>query len=491
MNYNELSKKIERHYASHGASVKLTACDSNSYDDRFVYDVKIKKGTKEAVIFNRANDIKIALGLPLFQPFKEGLSIRLVVSCRPVTENSLHKMLTSAEFHRSKMPIPIALGYNMRGNMHFFDLTSGPHSMYGGATNSGKTVGLQSLILSIAVKQSVNRVNLLIIDTGANGLDMFNALPHLSHPIVKDEETAVMILRQLNDEMERRSTLPKEELRQLPALICTVDEYIALIKNISGTGKAMLKSALENLLRKGRHSKIHMVLATQEPAKQDMLINLNNINARMAFTCSDFYSSRSILGEGGAEKLSGNGALLFTSPAHTTPLPLQGAFMATEEMRKLIGHVLSKPHDCSNMFVMPEVDLSSALATGSRDFVSDANKELASVIMWALNREKVSDIQVRENFNMGNRASEIVEVLFDMGIVSAKFSKQPRTVIPTSFEDLPLKTIEFLEQNGYGEEAIRKAFNPKCDTDSALERVSPGDTESDLKNGIVDTIATN
>ena len=240
MNIDKIARKSESHYASHGAALKLKLREVIGDKERLIFDVKIKKGTKESLVFDRASDIKAALGLQLFQPFKEGLSILLAVSERPVTENSLQKMLLSPAFQRSEMRIPLALGYDMRGAMHFADLVKFPHAMYGGATNSGKTVGLRSLIVSIAFKQPVNRVNLIIIDTGASGLNIFKSLPHLSCPIVKDEGTAVRVMQSLIDEMERRVMLPREELRLLPAIVCVVDEYISLINTISVTEKNAL-----------------------------------------------------------------------------------------------------------------------------------------------------------------------------------------------------------------------------------------------------------
>jgi S-DNA-T family DNA segregation ATPase FtsK/SpoIIIE len=471
MNNKKMEQKIARHYKSHSVPIKLTKCEVIGNGERYIYTIKLKPGTKESLIFDRAQDIKTALQLPLFQPFREGLSICIAVSEQPITENSLQKMLESQKFHEKGMWIPIALGYDLRGTMHFADLAKFPHSLYGGATNSGKTVGLRSLIVSIIAKQSVNRVNLLIIDTGASGLDLFNSLPHLSCPIVKDTETAVKVMLALTAEMELRTSLPHDELRLLPAIVCIVDEYVSLITSMGDTkDRKALTDSISSLLRKGRHAKIHMVLATQESAKQDMLINCNNINARMAFTCSDFYSSRSILGEGGAEKLPGKGTMLFKSFEHPKPLCLQGPLISTQEIEQLILRILSKPHNLKNKFVITDLEMPQSLI-GEPDTLDkkttkleNSNNEMVSIILWTLGRKDIAAYSLKQRFHMGNRAVGVLDQLFKMKLIAAKFANQPRVVIPQRIEDVPDEVMKFLFKNGVSIDNIAAAIqNRGCE----------------------------
>ena len=464
MNIDKIARKIESHYQSHGAALKLKLREVISEEERLIFDVKIKKGTKESLVFDRASDIRAALGLQLFQPFKEGLSILLAVSERPVTENSLLKMLASPAFQRSKMRIPLALGYDMRGAMHFADLIKFPHAMYGGATNSGKTVGLQSLILSIVFKQPVNRTNLILIDTGARGLNIFKSLPHLSCPIVNDEGTAVRVMQSLTDEMERRVMLPTEELRLLPAIICVMDECISLINSISGKEKIALTSALSSLLRRGRHAKIHILLATQEPSKRSMQINLNNVNARMAFTCSNLYNSVSLLGEGGADKLPGNGAMLFKSPEHPKPLCLQGAFVSSKDIEQLILRITSEIHDLSNKFIIEESETVPIPIVESEEVEQRElkdNNELVDIIMWALNRKNISTLQIQREFRMGNRAADLVDELSKMKLIADKFANLPRAVLPQRIDEIPVEVIKFLSKNGVSADDIAAAIQKR------------------------------
>jgi len=468
MNHKKMARMIAHNFAAHKSPVDIELHESLEGGELLIFNVSLKPGTKESGVFNCASDIRTALGIELFQPFKEGLCIRLAVSKKPITDNSLQKMLTSPTFQRIKMNIPIALGYDLRGDMKFADLTEFPHALYGGATNSGKTVGLRSLIVSIIAKQPVSKANLLIIDTGATGLDLFDDLPHLSCKIVKDTDVALFTMKTLFTEMERRIALHDSELRSLPALICIVDEFLTLIDNINGTDKDTFITLISNLLRRGRHAKIHVVLATQESAKKDMQISLNNLYTRMAFKCSDFYSSRSILGTGGADKLPGKGAMLYKQPEHPDPLYIQGANITKKEIKRLVTRIIARQHDTSNKFVIPEMDspqyteqttegISATLSKPS----NGREKELAGIIFWALGQESVSVHKIKQNFDMGNRANDVMTDLRSLNLVAEKYANQPSDVIPACYDDLAAEVVNLLNRYGYTEDATRNAFAVK------------------------------
>ena len=261
-------------------------------------------------------------------------------------------------------------------------------------------------------------------------------------------------MQSLIDEMERRVMLPSEELRLLPAIVCIVDEYISLINNISVKEKIAVTSALSSLLRRGRHAKIHILLATQEPSKESMQINLNNVNARIAFTCSNLYNSLSLLGEGGADKLPGNGTMLFKSPEHPKPLCLQGAFISTKDIEQLIIRITSTPHDLSNKFVILDLETSPSPTweTGALDKktsrLENNNKEMVNIILWTLGRTDIAAYPIMQHFHMGNRAVGVLDELFKMNLIADKFANQPRVVLPQCVEDIPNEIMEFLSKNG-------------------------------------------
>jgi S-DNA-T family DNA segregation ATPase FtsK/SpoIIIE len=385
------------------------------------------------------------------------LEVRLAVSERPIKENSLRKMLTSPMFRRSGK-IPIALGYDMRGEMRFVDLVKLIHAMYAGASGSGKSIGLLCLILSIVYLQSVNQVNLLLFDVGANTLEPFSDAPHLSYPIVKDPETALYVIQSLVAEMERRMKLDRSELFNLPALICVLDEYVSLITNIGDKKRSkLLSDAISNLLRRGRQAKIHMIIATQDPTIKNMKVDVGNITARMAFACAKYHNAIAILGEGGAEKLPGKGSMLFKSGETPEPMYLQGAYMTPAEIKKIVAHINTNLHDTGNMFVIPEMEaLQLKQVTDALNPTSTSldQKELAKVIAWALKNESVSKLKIMQEFKMGNRADAVMDALFRMNIVADKNANQPRVVVPKNVEDLSEEAKCILRDNGYAVEDI-------------------------------------
>lgn len=464
MKPEKIAKRVVMSYKKHGANIKVPSFEIVNGGERYILSIKLMPGTKESIITERAPDIQIAEQWPQFQPFKEGLEIRIAVSEYPVKENSLGKILQSHKFRKSEMKIPLALGYDMRGEMRIVDLVKLIHAMYAGSTGSGKSIGLWCLILSIISLQEANCVNIILFDVGANALEVFSEIPHLSYPLVKDTETAIYVIQKLVAEMERRMALERCELLNEPALICVIDEYVSLISNIANRKTSQLLSgAISNLLRRGRQAKIHIVLATQDPTIKNMKVDIGNITARMAFACAKYHNSITMLGEGGAEKLPGKGAMLFKSSETPEPIYLQGAYMSPTEVAKFVAHIKSSHHNCEGKFEIPRMqalDLVKFDADSSNEIfpLNDDQQELTEVILWTLGRTNISMIQIMKKFRMGKRASKIVDTLSQMGIVGDSFVNQPRMVIPESIESVPNDVIKFILSQGISIDEIASVF---------------------------------
>ncbi|MBQ6889030.1 MAG: DNA translocase FtsK [Lachnospiraceae bacterium] len=464
MKLKKIRQLIIKHYSRHGVDIDLIPLEIIGDNECIIFQIKLKPGTRENLIFDRASDIKTALQIQLFQPFKSGLKVCLAVSEKSVTQNSLWKMLTSQTFRRSKMLLPIALGYDMRCKMVFADLSEMPHVMYAGASNSGKSTGLICLILSLLYKNPAQKVNIILFDVVSDTMDSFEGVPQLSYPIIKDTATGVYVIRMVVKEMERRSQLDRKELLKQPAIICVIDEYLSFLLNISERKVVQeVEDSISNLLRCGRHAKIHMVLSTQNAAKKSMRVDINNISARVAFACAKYQDSITIIGEGGAEKLQGKGSLLYKSKEYPDPIQLQGAFMDSANVVQLVDRIKASNHDLSRKFVIPELEMEDPLMQELEiiSSVSVKEKELADIIMWTLMHKTISVSQIKEHFSMGNRANEIMDVLCRMNIVTTKFSNQPRKVIPNSIEELTYETVNLLEHSGYTMEQIGRNFEDK------------------------------
>lgn len=464
MKIKKLAHKIEKHYAYHGVRIKLKFISKEYRSGQIVFRIDIKPGAKVSLIFERASDIQTALHMRLFQPFRDGLTIYLVVSKNDSMQNSLIQMLKSKMFCLSRCRLPIAIGYNGGQKMIFADLAKMPHAMYAGSTNSGKSMGLICLISSLIVKQPVRKVNLLLFDIGANTLGTFSDIPHLSYPIIKDADTGIYVIKALVEEMERRFGIDKPELRELPAIVCVIDEYVSFINNINSKKQSQaLADGISNLLRRGRHVKIHMILSTQDPTQKNMKVDIGNITTRMAFKCAKYHNSITILGEGGAERLPGKGAMLFKSNDYPNPVYLQGAYISEDEVDRLVNYIKNAEHDLSSKFLIPEYDPSKQIVQEVEDFedsddLQARTKELADIIIWTLGRDTVSASQIMNRFSMGNRAYDIAEKLFEMGLITEKFVNQPRKVLPQSAEELSETVMQFLQSNGFSSEDVSDAF---------------------------------
>ncbi|MDE5823975.1 MAG: hypothetical protein K2H91_04740, partial [Lachnospiraceae bacterium] len=459
-----ITRKIENHYAHHKVNISLTLVSNVESSERFIFRFKIMPGTKVESIFSCATDIKTAMQIPLFQPFRDGEGIYLAVSERRVKENSLYKMLTSKTFCKSKDVLPLALGYDLMGRMVFDDLAEMPHIMYAGTPRSGKSSGLICLILSLITKQPVKKVNLIIIDTGTSEMGLFNGIPHLSHPVVEDVPTGIYVIGKVVEEMGRRKKLDHSQLRMQPAIICIIDEFTSFIDD-AGDKKQRdrVANTISDILRRGRHVKIHMVLADQNPTRENIKVDVSNVSSRIAFRCAKFQNSSTIFSVGGAEKLTGKGAALYLSRKYSEPRYLQGAYMPIGEVEKLLTCVKSIDYDLGNKFIIPELDTEELLnqETVTSDCMlteDNSKKELAEIIVWTLSLDKVSAKLIMERYPMGNRVYKIVDQMYEMGIISGKNAKQPRKVLPQAVEDLSPETVHFLEQHGYDTESVKNAF---------------------------------
>lgn len=461
MKIKKMAHKIEKQYSYYGVRIKLQLLSRVENGDRFVFQVSPKAGTKSSSIFERASDIQMALQLPLFQPYREGISLYLAVSKNKAVQNSLIQILKSRRFCQSRAWLPIAIGYNMKQEMIFEDLAKMPHVMYAGATYSGKSMGLICLILSLIVKQRVENVNLVIFDVGANSLEVFNDLPYLSYPIVKDYETGIYVIKELVEEMERRINLQQDELRNLPAVVCVIDEYVSFINNICDKKQSkIIADNISNLIRRGRHAKMHLVISTQDPVLKNMKVDVGNITTRIAFRCAKCQNSIAILGESGAEKLPGKGALLLKSSAYPEPLYIQGAFISSDMLTKLLDDIKAKKYDFANKFTIPELEIaeSPGQSNDEEEQGSHRDEELAEIIIWTLGRDKISASQIMNCFAMGNRAYGIVAQLCQMGLVEEKHANQQRSVLPQSLKDVPDEVWRFLQNCGYTEDMVAETI---------------------------------
>lgn len=480
---NKLRKKIEKQFLSCNINVKLKLKKIIPGFERYIFRIKLRPGVKVSEILARADDIKFVLRLSLFVPFIRGTDIFLAVSKNKEQQNSLIDMLNSKDFRDNDAPLLFALGYDPACQMVFDDLAKQPHILYGGPTFSGKSFAQRNLCLSIAVKNTPNEVSIIIIDTGARTMNVFQDLPHLAHPIVKDPKTGLYVLKKLIKEMERRNSLDDEELAKLPKIVCIIDEFLSLVKNIDNKKlERQLVHCILELLQRCRHNGIHMVLSAQDSAIKSTGVKLDNITARAAFPCAKYNQSVTILGCGGAEKLTEQGEMIYMSRKHPECIRLQGAYMGESEAEELVERIKSATSDVSNKFVIPErTDTEPSMIDEILNSIPPKDKErdekLADIVVWTLARDKVSARDIMKRYKMGNRAYGIVDSLCEMGIVSKQFANQPRDVLVNTITELSEDVVDFVGEYGYTTEQIAEILARKSRSASSGNQPIEADSQ--------------
>lgn len=469
----KLGRKLVETYREYRAEIEIVDCKIIPSLLRYIFTVEPSPGTKVQTILDCAKDVRFALGLHLVYPFEEDGAIKIAVSKHEVKENRLLKILRSLKFSNSNKKIPLALGYDLMGNMHIADLAELLHLLIVGPSGTGKSVAIQCIVLSIITRCSADSVKLLLFDIGANSLSLFDGVSHLYHPTVKDTDEAILVLESLVAEMDERIALGEAE--SLPFIVCIVDEFDDTISNIDNEDKDMAKrfiAAINSIIRRGRKAKVGLILASHDPTLRNTKVNINGIVPRIVFQLSKHNNSSTALGVTGAQDLPRRGAMLFKSQEGIKYL--QGSYVTEPEIERILkdGPV---DYDGSTLkLTHPEtVHLSEAEdgAPDSNAGAKKANQELADITVWTLRCKTASSRAIQEKYSMSKRADGIMDKLVTMGIISVKHSNQPRKVLPQMIEEVPPETLEFLERYGYTSDDVADAIAARSTDNCGTEPI--------------------
>ena len=474
----KLSEKIEKTYGKFKVNIEIVDWDIRP--DRICYEVKVKGTSREADVFSYASEVQSRLKLPLFHVEKKGFIICITTSDKNTKCPHLLKILGDPAYEEDldEAELPYVIGYDSLGQPVVVDLSEFPHLLLGGSTNSGKSVGLQALITSNINTKPPSEVNFVLIDVGAGDLMVFDGIPHLSCPVVQDRDAAYYVITALKVEMERRINLGHanaNEFERLSRVVVVVDEFPALC---TGADKAMTKTLtndISSLLQRGRHAKIHLVLAAQNPTFNLMKVDLGNITSRIAFRCAKKNFSETILGEGGAEKLSGPGSLLLKLPLSNGLQYIQGIYIKPEDIQRVVQWLKSPQYQYGkadgkfNITVPPEALTEAAGERYSRlrpivAAAGPSEQELlfAAVLFWTFGKNHISTNMLMVEHHLGwNKATNLVKQMELLGVVSKLNGKQPRTVRPKRIDDLPAELVEFMECCDYPCDSLICAFQER------------------------------
>lgn len=442
--------------------VQVTITDISQGPSVTRYELMPDSGVKVSRIVNLSDDIKLRLAatdIRIEAPIPGKSAIGIEVPNRHETTVHLRELLESRDFRRSDGKLPFAVGKDIAGKTVIADIARMPHLLIAGATGSGKSVCINTIILSILYRTSPENVKLLMIDPKVVELSVYKRIPHLIIPVVTDARKASAALNWAVAEMEKRYKLfaaagvrdlngynhlastwrgDDGELQRepMPRLVIIVDELADLMM----VSKNEVESAICRLAQLARAAGIHLIIATQRPSV-DVITGLikANMPSRIAFAVSSQVDSRTILDMAGAEKLIGKGDMLFYPQNYQKPRRIQGAFVSDDEVTAVVdylhAHNDADGHDREIAKEIESIEENGLPAPGSAAdarAVSGRDEHFAEAGRFVIEKNKASIGLLQRVYKIGfNRAARIMDQLADAGVVSEESSTRARTVLMT------------------------------------------------------------
>ncbi|EBF5158649.1 TPA: DNA translocase FtsK [Listeria monocytogenes] len=417
------------------------------------FEVQPEKGVKVSKITNLTDDIKLNLAAKDIRieapiPGKSTVGIEIPnQTSRPVM---LSELMNTEAFQSSTSPLTAALGLDISGTPIITDLQKMPHGLIAGATGSGKSVCINSLLVSLLYKATPDQLKLLLIDPKMVELAPYNRIPHLVSPVITDAKAATVALKWAVEEMERRYQLfshtgvrnmekyneyashPDHTGEKLPYILIVIDELADLMMVAPND----VEESISRIAQKARACGIHMIVATQRPSV-DVITGLikANIPTRVSFSVSSQIDSRTILDASGAEKLLGKGDMLFLPSGASEPVRLQGTFVSDEEIDAVVAHVRSQG-EADYIFEEQELLVKETAKENTDELFEEACD-------FVLSQNAASTSLLQRHFRIGyNRAARLMESLENHQIVSGINGSKPRDVIITKDQLAKLRNKE-------------------------------------------------
>ena len=461
----ETAFRLQETLRTFGVNVTITDISQGPSITR--YELQPEQGVKVSKIVNLANDIKLSLAavdIRIEAPIPGKPAIGIEVPNKHPSVVSLRDILETQEFRGAKSRLAFAVGKDLGGKTVVTDIARMPHLLIAGATGSGKSVCINTIIMSILYKASPDEVQLIMIDPKVVELSVYNGIPHLMIPVVTDVKKASAALNWAVAEMERRYKLfaaagtrdlngynamvrakgneAGENEKVLSRLVVIVDELADLMM----VAKNEVEASICRLAQLARAAGIHLIIATQRPSV-DVITGLikANMPSRIAFSVTSQVDSRTILDMAGAEKLIGKGDMLFYPQNYQKPARIQGAFISDEEVQSVVDYIKTNndTDDRAMASISSEIDgIAASGEQGSGAELRDNSgydEHFAEAGRFIIEKNKASIGMLQRVFKIGfNRAARIMDQLADAGVVSEDNGTRARQVLmdmPT-FEQL-------------------------------------------------------
>jgi len=406
-----------------------------------LYEMQIAPGIKVNRIVGLADDIAMALAaqrVRIVAPIPGKSAIGVEIPNRYRETVTLGDIIKSEEYQNYNGSLSVALGKDILGKPVMLDLKKLPHLLIAGTTGSGKSVCVNSIIMSLLYNYDPNHLRFIMIDPKMVELQFYNGLPHLLTPVIVDPQVAPMVLKWTMHEMERRYCMlaelntrdierynekigkVKKGGEKLPYIVAIVDEMADLMMS-----SKEVEGYITRIAQKSRAVGIHLVVATQRPSV-DIITGLIKANfpARIAFQVAQKTDSRTIIDQNGAEKLLGRGDMLYQSPTSSFPIRIQGGYISEDEIERIVNHLcrMGRPSYIDIEETLLDEEESRELDDASDELFQEALKIVEET-------KKASASYLQRRLSIGyNRAARIIEQMEDMGYIGPQIGSKPREV---------------------------------------------------------------
>ena len=457
----ETARRLKETLDTFGVRVNVTDYSKGPAVTR--YELQPELGVKVSKIVSLADDIKLNLAaadIRIEAPIPGKQAVGIEVPNRVASSVGLRELLESKEYKEFKSNIAFAVGKDIAGDVVVSDLAKMPHMLIAGATGSGKSVCINTLIMSILFKAHPDDVKMILVDPKVVELSVYNGIPHLLLPVVTDPKQASAALQWGVNEMNERyrkfadfgvrdlkgfnekaanqaPDVPEEErIKKMPQIVIVVDELADLMMVASKE----VEESICRLAQLARAAGIHLIIATQRPSV-DVITGLikANMPSRIAFSVSSGIDSRTILDANGAEKLLGKGDMLFFPQWLNKPSRVQGAFVSDDEVASVVDFIKNQ-NICSNYQTDIPTVISSNISGGTglnaAGGAGDGRDEyFAEAGRFVIDKEKGSIGMLQRIFKIGfNRAARIMDQLEEAGVVGPEEGTKPRRILMTMDE---------------------------------------------------------
>ena len=443
----ETANKLKQVLANFGVNVEITNVSKGPSVTR--YELQPEMGTKVSRITGLADDIKLnmaAADIRIEAPIPGKAAVGIEIPNKGRDSVCLKELLMSKELRNHKSKLAFPAGKDIAGKVVVADIAKMPHMLIAGTTGSGKFVFTNSILMSILYRTTPEEVRLIVIDPKVVEFQVYNKIPHLLYDVVTDPKKAAGILNwavaemttrykkfanigardisSYNAKVESGDYSEDEQVEKMPQILIIIDELADLMM----VAAKEVEEAICRLAQLARAAGIHMVIATQRPSV-DVITGLikANIPSRVALTVASGTDSRTIIDMNGAEKLLGNGDMLFYPAGYVKPVRIQGAYVSEKEISDTVNYI--KEHSGEAEY---DDTIDAKLTTDQEAMANGGELDpyFAQAGRLCIEKQKGSTSMIQRQFKVGfNRAARIMEQLYDAGVVGQEESNKPRKVI--------------------------------------------------------------